>query len=93
MTCFLPKNITTFHEEKDRVIHFCVSSNKMGVFGTLNLQFVKKKLIFPNSIFQLHPIETPLILDQLACSLPKTNTTFHQLFKYFKKNANFLSIR
>ena len=93
MTCFLPKNVTTFHEENDGVIHFCVSPNKMGVFGTLNLQFVKKKLIFPNSIFQLHPIKTPLILDQLACSLPKTNTTFHQLLKYVKKDAIFSQIR
>ena len=42
---------------------------------------------------QLHPIITPLILDQLACSLPKTNTTFHQLFNYAKKDATFSSIR
>ena len=48
---------------------------------------------FPNMTFQLHPIITPLILDQLACSLPKTNTTFHQLFKYVTKDANFSSIR
>ena len=43
--------------------------------------------------FQLHPIITPPILDQLACSFPKTKTTFHQLFKYVKKDANFSSIR
>jgi hypothetical protein len=29
-------------------------------------------------IFQLNPIITPLILDQLACSLPKNITTFHR---------------
>ena len=52
----------------------------------------KKNGIFPNSIFQLHPILTPLILDQLACSIPKTNNTFHQLFKYAKKDATFSSI-
>ena len=50
-------------------------------------------MIFPNLIFQLHPITSPLILDQLACSLPKTNTTFHWLFIYVKKNATFSSIR
>ena len=33
---------------------------------------------FPNMAFQLHPIITPLILDQLACSLPKNVTTFHR---------------
>ena len=93
MTCSLPKNETTFHEEKDGVIHCCLSPNKMGVFGTLNLHLDKKNWIFPNLIFQLHPIITPLILDQLACSLPKTNTTFHQLFKYAKKDATFSSIR
>ena len=49
-------------------------------------------MIFPTLIFQLHPIVTSLILDQLACSIPKTNTTFHQLFKYAKKVATFSSI-
>ena len=48
----------------------------MSVFGTLNLHFDPKKWIFPNMIFQLFNI-TSLILDQLACSLSKTNTTFH----------------
>ena len=89
LTCSLPKNVTTFHEEQDGIIHFCLSSYKMGVCGTSNLRFGKKKWIFPNLIFQLHPIITSLILDQLACSLPKSNTTFHQIFKYVKKGANF----
>merc|ERR1712131_377079 len=88
LTCSLPKNVTTFHEEQDGIIHFCLSPYKMGVFGTLNLRFDKK-----NWIFQLHPIITQLILDQFACSLPKTNTTFHQLFKYVKKGEIFSSIR
>ena len=34
-------------------------------------------LSFPNLIFKLLPIMTPLILDQLTCSLPKNVTTFH----------------
>ena len=34
-------------------------------------------LIFSNSIFQLLSIITPLLLDQLTCSLPKKVTTFH----------------
>ena len=38
----------------------------------------KRYLIFPNLIFQLNPIITPLILDQLTCSLPKNITTFHR---------------
>ena len=59
----------------------------MGVLGTLNLHFDEKNLIFPNLIFQLHPIITPLILDQLACSLPKTNTTFHELSEYDKNDT------
>ena len=50
-------------------------------------------MIFSNLFFQLHPIITLLILDQLACSLLKINTTFHQLFKYATKDATFSSIR
>ena len=46
MTCSLPKNVTTFHEEKDGIIHFCLCPYKMGVFGTLSLHFDKKKWIF-----------------------------------------------
>ena len=59
-------------------------------FGTLQIYIGTKKIMdFSNLIFQLHPIITSLILDQLACSLPKSNTTFHQIFKYVKKGANF----
>ena len=42
MTCSFPKNVTTFHEEKDGIIHFCFSPYKMGAFGTFNLHFYKK---------------------------------------------------
>ena len=42
LTCSLPKNVTTFHEEQDGIIHFFLSPYKMGVFGTLNLHFDKK---------------------------------------------------
>ena len=93
LTCSLPKNVTTFHGEQDGIIHVCVSPYKMGVFGTSNLLLDKKNWIFPNLIFQLHPSITPLILDLVACSLPKTNSTFYQVFKYVKKDANFSSIR
>ena len=93
LTCSLPKNVTTFCGEENGIIHFHLSPHKMGIFGTLNLYFDQKKWIFPKSIFQLYPIITSLILDKLACSLPKTNTTFNQLFKYAKKDANFSSIR
>ena len=47
LTCSLPKNVTTFHEEQDGIIHFCLSPYKMGVFGTLNLRFGKKNGFFP----------------------------------------------
>ena len=59
----------------------------------VNLLGFTRKWIFQNLIFQLHPIITPLILDQFACSLPNTNTTFYQLFKYVKKEEFFSSIR
>ena len=65
---------------------------KYQVLKTQHWCHQKKISDFSNLIFQLHPIITPLILDQLACSLPKTNTTFHQLFKYAKKDATFSSI-
>ena len=58
-------------------------------FGKLKIGVTQKNWIFPNLIFQLHPIITQLILNQFACSLPKTNTTFHQLFKCVKKGGCF----
>ena len=43
----------------------------------VNLHGFTRKWIFQNLIFQLHPIITPPIMDQLTCSLPKNVTTFH----------------
>ena len=34
-------------------------------------------LTFPNLIVQILPIITPLIMDQLTCSLPKNLSNFH----------------
>ena len=55
LTCYLPKNVTSFHGEQVGIIHFCLNSYKMGVFGTLNLQFDKKmdfsKLDFSTSSY------------------------------------------
>ena len=55
MPCSLPKIITTFHEEKDGIIYFCLCLYKKGVFGTLNLHFDKKmdfsKLDFSTSSY------------------------------------------
>ena len=62
-------------------------------FGKLKIGVNKKILDFSSLIFQLHPIISTVILDQMACFLPKTNTKFHQLFKYVKKDAIFSSIR
>ena len=81
LTCSLPKNVTTFYGQQDGIIHFCLSPYKMSIFDTMNLYF--------DLIFQHHPIIASLIFDQLACSLPKSNNTFHQLFKYVKKYAIF----
>ena len=53
--------------------------------------FLQEKMDFSKLDFQLHPIITPLILDQLAHSLPKTNNTFHQLYRYAKKDVTFLA--
>ena len=44
-------------------------------FGKLKIG-VTKKII--DMIFQLLPIITPQILEQLTCSLPKNVTTFHR---------------
>ena len=41
------------------------------LFGHTNFEFSKLN-------FQLLPIITPLLLDQLTCSLPKNVTTFHR---------------
>jgi len=60
LTCFLPKNVPTIHEEKDGIIHFCLSSFTMGVYGTLNLHFDKKmdfsKLDFSTSSYHIAPL-------------------------------------
>ena len=45
--------------------------------GKIHFFLVTPILSFPNLIFKLLPIMTPLILDQLTCSLPKNVTTFH----------------
>ena len=44
----------------------------------VNLHGFARKWIFQNLIFPLHTIITPLIMDQLTCSLPKNVTTFHE---------------
>ena len=43
----------------------------------VNLHGFARKWIFQNLIFPLHTIITPLIMDQLTCSLPKNVTIFH----------------
>ena len=44
----------------------------------VNLHGFSRKWIFQNLIFQVYPIITPLIMDQMTCSLPKNETTFHR---------------
>ena len=46
--------------------------------GKIHFFLVTPILSFPNLIFKLLPIMTPLILDQLTFSLPKNVTTFHR---------------
>ena len=36
--CSLPKNVTTFHEQKDGIIHFCLTPKK-GVFWHFKSQW------------------------------------------------------
>ena len=43
----------------------------------VNFHGFSRKWIFQNLIFQVYPIITPLIMDQMTCSLPKNVTTFH----------------
>ena len=77
-TCSLPKNVTTFHRQQEGIIHFCLSPPKNGVLALCIYFFSKKIMDFSNSIVQLLPIVTPLLLDQFKCSLPKNVTTFHR---------------
>ena len=80
LTCSLPKNVTTFHRQQEGIIHFCLSPQKClrnGVLAHCIIFFPKRWWTFPNSIVQLLPIRTPLLLDQFKCSLPKNVTTFH----------------
>ena len=46
LTCFLPKNVTTFHGEQDGIIHFCLSPNKRGVLALWIYIFTKKIMNF-----------------------------------------------
>ena len=57
------------------------SSFEKSIIFLVTMQLLSAKTpisTFQNMAFQLHPIITPLILDQLACSLPKNVTTFHK---------------
>ena len=55
------------------------SSEKSIIFlgYYVNLHGFSRKWIFQNLIFLVYPIITPLIMDQMTCSLPKNVTTFH----------------
>ena len=64
---------------KDHVTRSSISGVMIGrswtiEFGKIHYLF---GVNFPNLIFQLLPIRTPLIQDQLRWSLPKNVTTFH----------------
>ena len=43
----------------------------------VNFHGFSRKWIPQNLIFQLHPIKTPVIMDQLTCYLPKNVPNFH----------------
>ena len=53
------------------------SSSGVMIGRSWIIKFGKIYYLFPNLIFQLLCIITPLILDQLTWSLPKNVTTFH----------------
>ena len=84
-SCCLWKVVTFFG--KDHVNWSSINRVMKGRSWTIKSIIIL--VTFSILIFQLHPIITLLILDQLACSLPKTNTTFHQLFKYATKDAKY----
>ena len=95
--CCCPWKVVTFFG-KEHVNWSSINGVMIGrslniKFGKLKIGVNKKILDFSSLIFQLHPIISTVILDQMACFLPKTNTKFHQLFKYVKEDAIFSSIR
>ena len=76
---FCPWKVVTFFG-KEHLNWSSISGVMIGrswtiEFGKIHYLF---GVNFPNLIFQLLPIITPLILDQLTWSLPKNVTTFHR---------------
>ena len=77
LTCFLPKNVTTFYGEQDGIIHFCLSPNERGVLALWIYIFTKKFMAFSK-------------LDFLTSSYHNfTNTG--PIYMFFTKKCNYFS--
>ena len=76
-SCSLWKVVTFFG--KEHVNWSSINGDMIGKSWTIKsiIVLIPPIFSFSNWIFQLLPIITPLILDQLTCSLPKNVTTFH----------------
>ena len=77
-SCCLWKVVTFFGKEHVNCSNICgvMIGRSWKIISIIFL--VTPILSFPNLIFQLLHFITPLILDQLTCSLPKNVTTFHR---------------
>ena len=77
-SCFSWKVVTFFG--KEHVNWSSISKVMIGrSWKIISMTFLVTPILsFPNLNFQLLLIITPLILDQLTCSLPKNVTTFHR---------------
>ena len=75
---FCPWKVVTFfgkeHLNWSSISRVMIGRSWTIEFGKIHYLF---GVNFPNLIFQLLPIRTPLIQDQLRWSLPKNVTTFH----------------
>ena len=87
-----PKKVKILSNFSTKVYILTIFLKAIANLDTLPLLKVKVGGNF-FTIFYPMPTIIPVIFEQLACSLPKTNTKFHQLFKYVKKDATFPSIR
>ena len=77
LTCFLPKNVTTFHGEQDGIIHFCLSPNERGVLALWIYIFTKKFMAFSK-------------LDFLTSSYHNSTNT-GPIDMFFTKKCNYFS--
>ena len=76
-TCSLPKNVTTFHMEQDKLIHFCLSPNIKGVLALWIYIFTKLIMDFFKLDFSTSTFHNSTNTGPINMFLPKNITTFH----------------